>query len=134
MGTEPSVGQQLGQSALRPAGRDPLADVGEVGAGVDAVQATTAPEVPPNTRFAVFDSGAQGTPNAQPVDAVSLLLGVWMSGLKRLSEVGPRLWPAYCVPDSVPKAPTPITLCALACVLTVLAAGPLLPLAAIAAK
>jgi len=40
MVAEPSLGQQLGQSAVGPAGRDPLADVGEVRTSVDAVQAT----------------------------------------------------------------------------------------------
>jgi hypothetical protein len=53
-----------------------------------------------------------------------------MSGLKRPSGAGPRLWLLtwFCVWTS--KFPTPITRWAFAGALTVFAAGPLLPLAA----
>src|SRR5512134_1196360 len=90
------------------------------------------PLVPPKTRSAVSEPPAvQFWPKPQPLLAVSVLVGAWMSGLNRLSGVGPRLWLATWVWVCTSMLPTPITRWAEAGELTVLALGPLFPLAAI---
>ena len=53
-----------------------------------------------------------------------------MSGLKRPSGAGPRLWLATWLPLDTSKSPTPMTLWATAGTFTVFPPGPLLPFAA----